>query len=174
MARNLLLKCLDEIGQSLEQSGHALALFGLGSVGVELERLDAYSYLDFFLIVEPGFKSSYLNNLAWLSAINQVAYHFPNTQDGYKLLFADGIFCEFAVFEPDELHTVSLTGARVIWKQPQVANTLIQPATPELNYQKNSQEWLLGEGLTNLYVGIAREKRGRAFIGHAIYPGLCG
>ena len=38
-----LLKRLDEIGQSLERSGHALALLGLGSVGLELDRLDSYS-----------------------------------------------------------------------------------------------------------------------------------
>jgi len=31
-----LLTRLDEIGRSLEQSGHALALLGLGSVGQEL------------------------------------------------------------------------------------------------------------------------------------------
>jgi hypothetical protein len=38
MEPSLLLKRLDEIGRSLARSGHALALIGLGSVGVELER----------------------------------------------------------------------------------------------------------------------------------------
>ena len=160
MDTHFLLKCLDEIGQSLERSGHALALIGLGSVGVELERLDAYSDLDFFVIVEPGFKSSYLNDLSWLSAANRIAYHFPNTQDGYKLLFEDGIFCEFAVFEPDELQKIPLARPRVVWKQPHVPETLIQPNKAIMNHQKQSQEWLLGEALTNLYVGMAREKRG--------------
>jgi hypothetical protein len=47
-----LLYRLDEIGKSLEKSGHALALIGLGSVGLELERLDQYSDLDFFVIVQ--------------------------------------------------------------------------------------------------------------------------
>jgi len=160
MDTHFLLKCLDEIGQSLERSGHALALIGLGSVGVELERLDAYSDLDFFVIVEPGFKSSYLNDLSWLSAANRIAYHFPNTQDGYKLLFEDGIFCEFAVFEPDELQKIPLARLRVVWKQPHVPETLIQPNKAIINHQKHGQEWLLGEALTNLYVGMGREKRG--------------
>ena len=48
MDTHFLLKRLDDIGQSLERSGHALALIGLGSVGVELDRLDSYSDLDFF------------------------------------------------------------------------------------------------------------------------------
>jgi lincosamide nucleotidyltransferase B/F len=160
MDSNSLLSRLDEIGKSLERSSHALALIGLGSVGVELEQLDAYSDLDFFVIVEPGYKSFYLNDLAWISAINGIAYHFSNTQDGYKLLFEDGIFSEFAVFEPDELQTIPLSGARIVWKQPQAADTLIQPTKTITNHQKHSQAWLLGEALTNLYVGMNREKRG--------------
>lgn len=160
MEPRFLLKRLDEIGRSLERSGHALALIGLGSVGVELERLDAYSDLDFFVIVEPGYKPSYLNDLAWLSAIQRIAYHFPNTKDGYKLLFADGIFCEFAVFEPDELQTIPFAGPRIVWKQAQVPETLFQPTKATVHVQKPGQEWLVGEALTNLYIGMGREKRG--------------
>ena len=88
-----LLTRLDDIGRTLEKSGHALALIGLGSVGVEIERLDAYSDLDFFAIVEKGYKRQYLDNLDWLSSLCPVAYSFRNTEDGYKLLFQDGIFC---------------------------------------------------------------------------------
>lgn len=51
-ASQALLNRLDAIGHSLEKSGHALALIGLGSAGVETERLDSYSDLDFFAIVE--------------------------------------------------------------------------------------------------------------------------
>lgn len=48
----LLLARLDEIGAALARSNRALALLGLGSVGLELERLDRYSDLDFFAIVD--------------------------------------------------------------------------------------------------------------------------
>jgi hypothetical protein len=160
METKLLLKRLDEIGQSLEQSSHALALMGLGSVGLELERLDAYSDLDFFVIVEPGFKRSFLDDLHWLGVLCPVAYCFPNTEDGYKLLFKDGIFCEFAVFESDELQTIPFSAARIVWKRSQVAEMISRPIKEIVSYQKRNQEWLLGEALTNLYVGMAREKRG--------------
>ena len=50
-----LLQRLDAIGHALEQSGHALALIGLGSAGRETHRIDAYSDLDFFVVVEDGF-----------------------------------------------------------------------------------------------------------------------
>ncbi|HLO29317.1 MAG TPA: hypothetical protein VK249_09295 [Anaerolineales bacterium] len=160
MKTQALLKRLDEIGQSLKQTGHALALIGLGSVGLELDRLDAYSDLDFFVIVEEGYKRSYLDSLYWLSNIQPLAYRFLNTEDGYKVLFEDGIFCEFAVFEPAELAHIPFAAGRIVWKRSDVPDTLSQPsATPTPQSQRN-QEWLLGEALTNLYVGLHREKRG--------------
>jgi hypothetical protein len=160
MDTHYILKRLDEIGQSLERSGHALALIGLGSAGIELERLDDYSDLDFFVVVEPDYKPSYLDDLAWLSAINRIAYHFPNTKDGFKLLFADGIFCEFAVFEPDELQAIPLAGSRIVWQKLQLPETLNPIKKTNANLQKHSHEWLIGEALKNLYVGLGREKRG--------------
>lgn len=153
-----LLTRLDEIGKSLERSGHALALIGLGSVGMERERLDAYSDLDFFAIVEPGYKQAYLDSLHWLSDVQPIAYHFLNTDDGCKLLFEDGIFCEFAVFEPAELEHIPFAAGRFVWRRDGAPDTWLQPAAPPR--ARRSPEWLLGEALTNLYVGLNREKRG--------------
>jgi hypothetical protein len=155
-----LLRRLDEIGHSLERSGHALALIGLGSVGTELDRLDRFSDLDFFVIVEAGHKRAYLDSLNWLSDVHAVAYSFLNTDDGYKLLFEDGIFCEFAVFEPEELKDVPFTPGRIVWKRADVPDAMAQPVSPLASYAGRSREWLLGEALTNLYVGLLREKRG--------------
>jgi lincosamide nucleotidyltransferase len=155
-----LLNRLNEIARSLEESEHALALLGLGSVGLELQRLDEYSDLDFFVIVEPGYKRAYLNDLKWLSALCPIAFRFPNTQDGCKLLFEDGIFCEFAVFEPDELQVIPFAQGRIVWKQPHVPDSISQPVKDLAGPSRREPQWLLGEALTNLYVGLAREKRG--------------
>jgi hypothetical protein len=156
-----LLNRLDEIGRSLAASGHALALIGLGSVGVELDRLDAYSDLDFFAIVEPGYKRAYLADLDWLVGVAPVAYAFLNTEDGYKLLYADGVFCEFAVFEPDELRRIPFAAGRVVWKAVDVPDDLLAPA-PAAAGERSPRPlaWLVGEALTNLYVGLGRERRG--------------
>lgn len=160
MQPSLLLKRLDEIGQSLERSRHALALIGCGSVGVELERLDEYSDLDFLAVIEPGYKQAYLEDLSWLSDLCPIAYCFPHTSDGFKLLFADGIFCEFGVVTPEDLQTIPFSPGRVVWKQPQVADSISQPVVKPAGLEKHNLDWLLGEALTNLYVGLAREKRG--------------
>ena len=155
-----LLARLTDIGRSLERSGHAMALIGLGSVGLELERLDAYSDLDFFAIVETGYKSRYLEDLDWLSSICPIAYHFRNTRDGYKLLFQDGIFCEFAVFEPGELSAIPFTQGRIIWKGPQIEETIGAPTVRPASTPPPEADWLVNEALTNLYVGLGRFRRG--------------
>jgi len=156
----LLLARLDAIGRSLEKSGHALALVGLGSVGMELERLDAYSDLDFFAIVEDGCKAHYIENLDWLSSLCPVAYAFLNTPDGYKLLFEDGVFCEFAVFELPELEHIPFAAGRVIWKRPHIPATIGTPPGTGSTARALDPAWLLGEALTNLYVGLGRYRRG--------------
>ncbi len=154
-----LLERLDAIGDSLRVSGNALALLGLGSVGTETERLDAYSDLDFFAIVREGFKSRYINNLDWLSNINPIAYAFRNTVDGYKVLFEDGIFCEFAVFEPHEMAVIPFSAGRIVWKTDDFDESICQPAE-QVSSQPKPVEFHLGEALTNLYVGMGRYHRG--------------
>jgi hypothetical protein len=156
--KDLLLRRLDEIGHTLAASGHGLALLALGSVGVELDRLDAYSDLDFFVIVETGHKAAYLDSLDWLAAAHPITYAFQNTPDGYKLLFADGIFCENAIFEPQELADIPFAQGRVVWQVAGFDPSLVEP---RVKYPKpKTADWLLGEALTNLYVGMTRYRRG--------------
>ena len=158
-----LLNRLDAIGASLRDSGTALALLGLGSVGVETERLDTYSDLDFFVIVKPGAKSRYLQSLDWLAAVHPLVYSFLNTEDGYKALFADGIFCEFAIFEPQELAHIPFANGRFIWKDGAFDESLCVPLSRQ--QPEHTQEWMLGEALTNLYVGMGRVHRGEVLSG---------
>ncbi len=135
-------------------------MIGLGSVGEELHRLDEYSDLDFFAIVEPGYKRHYIENLDWLSRICPIAYHFLNSPDGYKLLFADGIFCEFAVFEPQELQGIPFAPGRIVWKRDDAPETIHRPAKEPIRAERRTKEFLIGEAITNLYVGMGRDKRG--------------
>jgi hypothetical protein len=157
---DLLLSRLDEIGASLARSNKARALIGLGSVGLEMDRLDRWSDLDFFAIVEDGYKQEFLDSLSWLSGIQPIAYSFRNTADGYKVLFEDGIFCELAVFEEAELHHIPFTPGRMIWKKEGVADSLRFPVSMQGRRELPSPEWSLGEALTNLYVGLSRDRRG--------------
>ena len=156
----LLLQRLDAIGRSLAASGHALALIGLGSVGRETDRLDAWSDLDFFAIVEPGHKARYLERLDWLAAAHPLAWHFQNTRDGHKALMADGVFCEFAVFEPDELEAIPFAPGRIAWKREGVDDALAVPRRALPTTQLPDETWIVGEALSCLLVGLVRWHRG--------------
>ncbi|HNX49857.1 MAG TPA: hypothetical protein PLS53_13875 [Thermoanaerobaculaceae bacterium] len=169
-----LLRRLDAIGVALERSGHALALLGLGSVGIDLGRLDAWSDLDFFVVVGDGQKARFADDLGWLETVAPIVFAYRNTPDGHKVLFADGVFCEMAVFERAELAGIPFSRGRIVWKRPWVDDSLAVPARPEPEPPVRTTEWLLGEALTNLLVGLGRFHRGeklsamRLVQGHAL------
>lgn len=156
----LLLDRLAAIGASLCSRSGSLALIGLGSVGVERERLDDYSDLDFFVIVAPGEKQAFLNDLSWLTMVRPVIFQFQNTVDGYKLLFDDDVYCEFAVFEVAELANIPFAAGRVVWQREPIDALTPDPARSANAKPVVRSEWLLGEALTNLYVGLQRYQRG--------------
>ena len=151
-----ILARLDAIGAALDSTGEALALLALGSVGVETDRIDAYSDLDFFAIVKPNRKPLFMANLDWMAA--PIAYSFQNTDDGHKVLYEDGIFAEFAIFEPRELSAIPFAPGRLVWQADEFDAALVTPSvrTP----YKYALDWVLGEALTNLYVGMGRHRRG--------------
>lgn len=155
-----LLNRLDEIGKTLSKTQNALALIGLGSVGIDTNRLDQFSDLDFFVIVKAESKPQYLENLDWLTNIAPAAYCFANTPDGYKLLYEDGVFCEFAVFDEAELEETVFSPGRVVWKAEGVSDNIGIPQRAIQQKQQPSTEWLIGEAVTNLYVGLSRDRRG--------------
>ena len=155
-----LLQRLDDIGASLAATGKALALIGLGSVGVELDRLDDYSDLDFFVVVQDGHKTEFIANLDWLSRARPLCFAFQNTPDGYKVLFDDDVYAEFAVFELHELENAVYTEGRIVWKDPAFDAQWRVPKKQPVPWRPQSREWLIGEIVTCLYVGLCRLRRG--------------
>ena len=155
-----LLERLDAIGTSLASRPAALALVGVGSVGTSTDRLDAFSDLDFFVIVEAEAKDAFIADLEWLRVVHPISFSFQNTVDGHKALFDDGIFCEFAVFSPAELEGAAFHGARTVWARDGVGYPTVGARgsralpTPDV---------LASEALSNLYVGLLRERRGEHF-----------
>jgi lincosamide nucleotidyltransferase B/F len=162
--KELLLARLDAIGASLAKTAKALALLGLGSVGLERDRLDDYSDLDFFVIVKPGNKQPFIDTVDWLEAVYPVAYAFQNTTDGCKVMFEDGVFCEFAIFEPDELAHIPFAAGRIIWKEDDFDDSICAP-TAQKTSKPLDVDWQVGEALTNLYVGLCRCRRGEKLSG---------
>ncbi|MDX9690895.1 MAG: hypothetical protein RBT45_00470 [Acholeplasmataceae bacterium] len=146
---NLLIK-------HFKKDPHILCFLGLGSLANQ-DRLDDYSDLDFFLIVEKGYKPAYLESLFWLD-VKKIAYQFRNTQDGYKVLYEDGVFLEFAVFEESELKTAEFSPGRILYMKEDFDPSLVDKESKERKYTEPL--YRVGEILTNLYIGLLRDKRG--------------
>ena len=172
--RELLLRRLNEIALSLLRADGALALLGLGSVGLETARLDEDSDLDFFVVVSNGSKATFIGSLFWLERVRPLAYAYRNTVDGYKALFDDGVFCEFAIFERSELSRIPFAPGRIVWRREGFDESVCAPMTSGTAAQP-SVEWLLGEALTGLYTGLCRLRRGETLAAsRAIQGGVVG
>jgi hypothetical protein len=141
---------------SARVSGHAdvQCLLGLGSMA-ETSRLDHIRTWIFLMSIRAP------NPLArdFMGGVSPIAYSFRNTVDGYKVLFANGVFAEFAVFEPDEMAHIGFTKGRLIYKRPDFDESL---AVPRLAPKKEPLDidYCVNEALTNLYIGVLRELRG--------------
>ena len=155
-----LLARLDRLGEVLARRGDAIALIGLGSVGVDVERLDDHSDLDFFVIVDDGAKERYLDSIDWLEELEPVGFSFPNTLDGRKVLFADGLFAEYAVFTLGELRTMSYPQGRIVWRRDDAPQGLERARRTPKRAAHHDAEFQVNEALTNLYVGLHRDARG--------------
>ena len=112
------LAWLDRLATTLGERGDVVAVLSLGSTGMQLDRFDDFSDLDFFVIVDDlGVKRSFLDDIGWLESTGDIAFSFVNDQNGRKALLHDGTLLEYAVFTPDELRAIPFADARVVWRR---------------------------------------------------------
>jgi hypothetical protein len=154
---NQAYETLLTLGKRISQERRVQCLLGLGSMS-QTERMDEFSDMDFFLIVEKGTKKDYLDNLDWL-AIHPIDYAFKNTIDGYQVLFANGVFAEFAVFEPNEMARIGFTKGKIIYKRSDFDLSIVEPRLAPKK-EPLDIDHSVNEALTNLYIGVLRELRG--------------
>lgn len=159
--QNRLFARLDDIASNLSKEPHVLALLTLGSVGLETNRIDQYSDLDFFVIVEDGYATHYLENTEWLNTSSPLSFFFQNTRDGFKLLYQDGIYGECAIFDQSRLKDITYRSARLHYRKEGIQYSF--PPSNTLLGERPTKEFLLNEALTNMYVGLLRFQRGETY-----------
>lgn len=158
-----LLQRLEAVAAAIAATGDGLALLALGSAA-DTARMDRWSDLDFFAVVRPGTKAAFIDDLGWLAAPCPLAWTHRNTADGWKALYTDGIFAEFAVFEPAELATIPFAPGRIVWSAAGFDAALCVPAARHAP-QRPDPTWLRDEALSNLLIGIGRWRRGERLAG---------
>lgn len=150
MTHPLLLR-LNSIGERLSTYDRALALLALGSVGLNTDRLDEHSDLDFFVIATD--KDRFLTDLDWLG--KPLEWCHRNTPDGFQALVGS-VFHEFAVFEPAELAGIPFQPGRVVWSRLAFDVGRLAPSSRI----SPGRGWVIDEVLANLHVGLHRWLRG--------------
>ena len=150
------LKRFDDIIQLNKQKEHVLGFIGFGSMHYQ-HRLDKYSDIDFFIVVEKAFKNVLLKDISWLE-VAKVAWWYQETPDGLKVMYEDGIFLEFAVFTQDELKGIPFEEGTVYYLKDGISESIFTPK----NAPKKviDQQYTLNTWLSNLYIGLLRELRG--------------
>jgi hypothetical protein len=155
------LSRLEGLAAHLAADPHVEAVLGLGSSGLETDRFDDHSDIDFFVVTDTvDTKQRYLQDISWLQGLDgHVAYSFANDPNGRKALLADGLFLEYAVFTTAELEAVPFSGGRVVWSRGPYDPLALGAALPAVT-AIDTVEFHLNEALTNLFVGLHRELRG--------------
>ena len=151
-----ILTRIDLLILNFKKNPHICCFLGLGSLANQ-KRLDQYSDIDFFLIVEKGYKTSFMDDLTWLD-VYPISYQFRNTKDGYKVMYEDGVFLEFAVFEVHELKNATFSTGNILYKKDGFDEKLVVKELPVK--EEVTIDFRVNEALTNLYVGLLRHKRG--------------
>jgi hypothetical protein len=154
---NKSIQRMEKLADKLKSYKDAKCLLGLGSMA-QIKRADAYSDMDFFLIVNEGSKENFMNDLKWL-AVQPIIYSFKNSNDGYKIMYQDGVYAEFAVFSEKEIVDAHFLSGIIYYKTNDFDVSLVHP-NHSPKKRKIDVNYNVNEALTNIYVGLLRLKRG--------------
>lgn len=138
-----------QIISRFEQQNHAVALLTPTSSCPSLPGLDLLSFHGVLANYDAPLLDQQLN---WLSEVQHVAYQYQRSKNGKRMVFSDGVFCDFYLYSPDQLSQANADNWQLEW----CASSDAIPAYPVSASEtfENRTEWLLGELLTNLTLGL--------------------
>ena len=154
----------------LSAEPRVLGLVAVGSMAARPDHLpDRWSDHDFFVVVAPGAAEAFRSDLGWLPRHDEIALSFRETAHGVKVVYRDGHLVEFAVFDPDELALARVNRYRVLFDRERIGERLADVARETAaGANPPSDEWLVGQFLTNLLVGSGRHQRGERLSGRQL------
>jgi lincosamide nucleotidyltransferase B/F len=164
----------EELADRTARDPSALALVAVGSMAHRDRAPDEFSDHDFFLVVRSGEQERFRSDLAWLPGAERIALTYRETAHGVKVVYDDGHLLEFAVFDPEELSLARVNSYRVLWDRGAVEERVSRVAaatrdSPEARVP--ADDWLAGQFLTNLLVGVDRYRRGERISGRELVKG---
>ncbi len=153
----------------LEKEPQVLGVVALGSMARRDTQPDDWSDHDFFVVTEPGAQEQVRRRRDWLPDSEKIVLHFRETAHGVKALYGCGHLIEFAVFDLEELSVAKVNRYRVLWdKNGEITRKMEALARSTAEWVEQTQpadDYLIGQFLTNLYVGVGRYARGERLSG---------
>ena len=128
----------------------------------ELQRADAWSDLDFFVMTRSGVQESMRQDLGWLPYSDEITVAARETAHGLKVLFADGLVLEFAIFDRDELRQAVVNHHELAFGD--FANDVAAIHRPEPAPSVSGLEDHLGLAMSLLVIGAGRARRGEQLV----------
>jgi hypothetical protein len=161
----------DSLTESLGGRPEVLGLVALGSMALRDYAPDRHSDHDFFVVTRLGAAEMLRSDLSWLPDSERISFSFRETAHGLKVLYDSGHLLELAVFEPDELALARVNRYRVLLDRADVTERLAAVAAATsavVDKEAESDEYLVGQFLTNVLVGVGRWRRGEKLSGRAL------
>jgi hypothetical protein len=158
-----------QLVDELERDERVLGLVALGSMAAIDYEPDQWSDHDFFVITRPGDQAAMRASTAWLPSSERLVLHFAETDHGVKALWDDGHLVEFAVFDEREVRLAKVNRYRVLLDRGDVARIMseVHVAAPQPpDARERSDRWRAAQFLTNVLVGVGRDRRGERLSGH--------
>lgn len=156
-AREHALSRMDELVEYWKSKQGVRAVIAFGSLA-EVSRFDQWSDLDFLVICDSVNKQSLLESISALDKINSTAYYQIEYGDSVKVLFDDGILCDFGIVTEEQTFSFPHGQGRILWCVPD-----FPPDCAKCNYEEEMvdepKDWI-GDVLIHIYVGLLRQNRG--------------
>ena len=149
------LKRMDEIVAYYASIPGVYVVVAFGS-NAHRERLDRYSDLDFLVLVDPSAKREIISQVSQLNRLCAIDALHVQYGDAIKLLFSDGVLCDFGVVTPDQLSTLPHGSGVYLWCQAGWRPVDISATEPA----RLPADELVTDALFHLYVGLLRTTRG--------------
>lgn len=158
---------LDELTGWAEHHPDVVGLVALGSTAAVGRKPDRWSDHDVWVVVRDGTAEGFRTDTSWLPDPDRIALAYRETAHGGNVIYEDGHFLEFAVFDEAELDIVAGNDARVLVDRADVAARL-EGILGRNSAEPESADTLLGKVLGQVWIGVSRFGRGERQSAHAM------
>ena len=147
--------------RTLEDDPAVLCLVALGTMAEPTWR-DAWSDHDFWVVTRPGHQDKLLDDLGWLPNSDTILVRARHGSRHYSVLYRSGHRAEFAVFDPEEAATGTVTVYCVLFDRADVAEVVaraVQRGRPQ-PWSEARGVFIFDNFLILLCTAVARWQRG--------------